>query len=473
MATQGATSIRLKLPTRSGRLPDPVAFYLLASIVLFFLAGSAAPTPLYAMYQAEWHFSPITTTVVFGVYALAVLIALLIFGSLSDHIGRRPVLLAAIAVQAATMLVFAAADGVPVLVAARIVQGLATGAALGAIGAAMLDLDKAKGTIANAVAPMTGSATGAIGAGLLVQFLPAPTHLVYVVLFGVFVVQAIGVALMAETSSPTGGAIASLRPEFAVPAAVRRPMAVAVPGLVAVWALAGFYGSLSPAAIRIIVGSASPVLAALPFAVLAASAALAVFALRSSGPQFVMTFGLIALIAGGGITVIATDHRSVVAFFAGTVLAGIGMGSGFQGAIRTVVPLARPHERAGVLSVAFVVSYLALGVPAVAAGFLVVHDGGVIATAREYGLAVIALAALALAGMLRTRRADAPAPEPVSTLPEPASVEQVTRRIGEHHDATRNHDASRSEASAQSLHIDQVRIGHPAIEPVGGGCPQR
>jgi hypothetical protein len=214
-------------------------------------------------------------------------------------------------------------------------------------------------------------------------------------------------------------------------------MAVAVPALVAVWALAGFYGSLSPAAVRIVVGSASPSLAATPFAVLAASAALAVFALRSTPPRLVMTSGLVALVAGVGVTVIATDHRSVVAFFAGTVLAGIGMGSGFQGAVRTVVPLALPHERAGVLSVAFVVSYLALGLPAVIAGFLVVHDGGVVTTAREYGLAVIALAVIALVGMAQRGRGSA------------------------------NHSAARP-ASSDVVAGATLRIKHPAVEPVGG-----
>src|SRR5882757_5012664 len=126
------------------RLPNGVAFVLQASIVLFFLAASSAPTPLYAVYQAEWGFSPITTTVVFGVYALAVLAALLTVGSLSDHTGRRPVLLAAIAIQALVMVVFTTADGVPQLLIARIIQGLSTGAAAGAIGAGMLDLNKAK-----------------------------------------------------------------------------------------------------------------------------------------------------------------------------------------------------------------------------------------------------------------------------------------------------------------------------------------
>src|SRR5260221_1656592 len=103
------------------RLPDRVSFYLLASIVLFFLAGSSAPTPLYAVYQAEWGFSPITVTVVFGIYALAVLAALLVFGKLSDHVGRRPVLLAALVLQAATMLVFTFVGGVSDLLIARVI----------------------------------------------------------------------------------------------------------------------------------------------------------------------------------------------------------------------------------------------------------------------------------------------------------------------------------------------------------------
>jgi hypothetical protein len=152
---------------RAVRIPAGAALYLQASIILFFLAGSSAPTPLYAVYQAKWGFSPITTTVVFGVYALAVLASLLVVGRLSDHIGRRPVLLAAIAVQAATMLVFATAEGVPELMVARVIQGLSTGAAAGAVGAGMLDIDRAKGTIANAVAPQASARRRAgVGGGV-------------------------------------------------------------------------------------------------------------------------------------------------------------------------------------------------------------------------------------------------------------------------------------------------------------------
>jgi MFS family permease len=141
----------------AGRLPAGAAFALQVSVVVFFLAASAAPTPLYALYQTRWGFSPITTTIVFGVYAVAVLAALLTVGSLSDHIGRRPVLLAALAGQAAAMVVFATAAGVPELMAARVIQGLATGAAAGAVGAGLLDLHRTRGTLANAVEPITGT----------------------------------------------------------------------------------------------------------------------------------------------------------------------------------------------------------------------------------------------------------------------------------------------------------------------------
>ena len=178
---------------------------MLASLIVALLASSAAPTPLYAIYQAQWHFTPITTTVVFGVYALAVLAALLTLGKLSDHVGRRPVLLTAIAVHAGSLVIFATATGVPALLAARVVQGLSTGAALGAIGAAMLDMDRELGTFANAVAPGMGSASGAILSALAVRFLPDPTHLIYLALIGVLALQATAIAAMRETVSPGTG----------------------------------------------------------------------------------------------------------------------------------------------------------------------------------------------------------------------------------------------------------------------------
>jgi MFS family permease len=395
---------------RAARLSATAAFYLQASIIVFFLAGSSAPTPLYAMYQAAWGFSPITVTLVFGIYALAVLAMLLTVGSLSDFVGRRPILIAATLLQAAAMLVFATAGGVPALLAARILQGLSTGAAAGAVGAGMLDIDRAKGTIANAVGPMMGTAVGGIASGLMVQYLPAPTHLVYLVLFVIFMLQSFGVYLMAETSSVRPGALISLKPRFHLPAAARRPMLLAVPALVASWALAGLYGSLMPTLLRRVVGAHTllgehaRLLGGLAIFVLAASGATFVLLLRARTARTLMSVGSALLFAGVGVTLLAITFGSTAAFFVGSAVAGMGFGGSFQGAIRSVLPLAAVHERAGVLSVLYVISYLAMGLPAVIAGFGVVYGGGLMPTAHVYGAVVMLLAGLALLGSARRAR---------------------------------------------------------------------
>ncbi|HEY2687112.1 MAG TPA: MFS transporter [Streptosporangiaceae bacterium] len=379
------------------------AVFVLASLIVALLASSAAPTPLYAIYQARWHFTPITTTVVFGVYAVAVLAGLLTMGKLSDHVGRRPVLLIAIAVHASSLVIFATATGVPALLAARVVQGLSTGAALGAIGAAMLDMDRELGTFANAVAPGLGSASGAILSALAVTFLPDPTHLIYLALIGVLILQAAAIAAMRETVSRAPGALASLRPEMSLPRALRAPVLTAVPVLFAVWALGGLYGALGPALVHELTGSGNVVLGGLSLTVLAGSAVVATIVLRRATARAVMLFGIAALITGVTMTVTAVGLGSAAGFFAGSAIAGLGFGSGFQGSIRMVVPLAAAHERAGLVSLLYVVSYLGLGVPAVLAGFGVVHGGGLINTTRYYGAAVIALAGLALFGLLKSR----------------------------------------------------------------------
>jgi len=204
---------------RSGETVAPGTKSTRPPITVSFLAGSSAPTPVYPLYMAQWGLTPLMITVIFGIYALAVLLALLVAGRLSDHLGRRPVLLTAALAQAASMVLFGTATGLTGLLIARVVQGLTTGAALGAVGAAMIDLDKTRGTVANAVAPPFGTATGALVAGVLVQYLPFPTHLVYAVFGMVFTLQAIGLAYMTESIAPRGSVFSSLKPQLSLPRA--------------------------------------------------------------------------------------------------------------------------------------------------------------------------------------------------------------------------------------------------------------
>jgi MFS family permease len=377
---------------------------LLASVVISLLAASSAPTPLYAVYQAEWGFSPITTTIVFGVYAVSVLVSLLTLGKLSDHVGRKPVLLVTLLVQAVAMIVLATAGGVPALLVARVVQGLATGAAVGAIGAMMLDVDAKRGQLANAFTPGIGTGTGALLSAVLVSFLPAPTHLVYYVLLGVFVLQVLGVAVIRETVTRTPGALSSLKPEITVPKAVRAHLVAATPVLFAAWALAGLYGALGPALLGKLLGGNNTILAGVLVFGFAGVASSMVLVLRAVSATAVMQIGAIALFVGVAVTLLALGLGSVVLFFVGTVIAGAGFGAGFQGGIRIVVPQVAPHERAGTLSLLYVVSYLGFGVPAVIAGVLTVDGPGLFGAATIYGVAVMLLALLALAALVRARR---------------------------------------------------------------------
>lgn len=349
--------------TSPWRLSHTAAFALQVSMLVLFFAASMAPTPLYPSYQEKWGFSPAVVTVIFAIYALAVLGTLLTVGALSDHIGRRPVLLAAVLIQIAALVVFLTASGVASLMIARVLQGVAAGAGLGALGAGLLDLDKAKGTVANAVGGMAGTAIGALAAGIFVALLPAPTHLVYAVLLAVVIAQGVGVLFMKETASRSPGALASLRPKLGVPAHTRTAFMLAVPTFVATWALVGLYGSLGPALTSEVAGSSSAVLGGVTLFTMAGAGSIAVLVTRNVSAMRLQASGALTLIAGVGITQVALLASSVVVLFIGTAIAGAGFGCAFQGALRTVIPLAEMHERAGLLSSIFVASYLAMGIP--------------------------------------------------------------------------------------------------------------
>jgi MFS family permease len=390
---------------RPRRLSATAAFYLQASITVAFLAGSSAPSPLYPVYQAAWGFSSLAITVVFGVYAFAVLVALLVAGRLSDHVGRRPVLLAATLVQAITMVVFATAGGLTSLLVARVIQGLSVGAAVAAVGAGLLDIDRSRGTIANSIVAPLGTATGGLIAGIFIQYLPAPTHLVYLALGALFILQGVGVYFMNETLTPRPGALASLKPQIRVPAHVRKAFVLALPALVATWAFAGFYASLAPSLVRAVFGLGSSLPAGLLLFAMAGSAGLAVLVLRNHEAKTVAMYGAMALLIGMSITVTALTSLSVPVFYFGAIVAGVGFGAGFQGAVRSVISLAKPDERAAVLSVIFVVSYIAMGLPAIIAGLFIGSHGDLKLTTEQFAGVVMLLAGLALLAALRKNSA--------------------------------------------------------------------
>ncbi|TMF94707.1 MAG: MFS transporter, partial [Chloroflexi bacterium] len=148
------------------RVGRTTAFWIVATTLALFLFAAAAPSPLYAVYAARWHFSAVALTEVFGVYAIALLVALLFTGSLSDAVGRRPVIFASLAIQSASMVMFLYASSIEWLFAARITQGVATGLATSALAASFVDLQPpGHPTLAatvNSAAPILGLALGGL-----------------------------------------------------------------------------------------------------------------------------------------------------------------------------------------------------------------------------------------------------------------------------------------------------------------------
>src|ERR1700722_7871817 len=155
-----------------------------------FSASGAAPTPLYHQYQESFGLTPFAVTIVFAAYVLSLLAALLTVGSLSDYIGRRPAILAALILNVVSMAMFMAADSAATLIAARALQGFATGLATATLGAAILDNDRSRGPILNSITAFTGLTAGSLGAAILVTYAPAPGQLVYFILLVVSAVEA-------------------------------------------------------------------------------------------------------------------------------------------------------------------------------------------------------------------------------------------------------------------------------------------
>jgi MFS family permease len=384
-------------------LSRPVAFAAVTAVTVTFMAASSAPSPLYVVYQQNWGFSAATLTVVFAVYVLGLLGSVLVVGALSDHVGRRPVLAAAIALEAASLVLFLLADGVPLLLVARLAQGIATGAAITTLGATLVDLDARRAGTTNGVAAVGGLAVGAIGCGALVEYAPAPTHLVYALLLAGMVAAGLVVWRMPETSALRAGARSSLRPRIGLPPRLRPEFLAVLPTLIAGWALGGLYLSLGPSVAAGLFGLRDHLVGGLVVTLLCGTGAITAFAMRNVAvPRVLATSS--ALLAGGTLLTLAGIQLGSVALaVAGTVVAGVGFGAGAQGCFGTYARIAAPAERGELFATAYTIAF---SIPAVAAG---VATGlvGLRPTAEVYGIAVVALGVAALVAQAAiSRRTD-------------------------------------------------------------------
>jgi MFS family permease len=223
----------------SGTLSCYVTTAAAVAAAITFSACGAAPTPLYQEYQEHFGLTPFMITIIFAAYVLCLILALLTVGSLSDYIGRRPAILAALTLNVLAMILFVTAGSAAVLIVARAIQGFATGLAITTLAAIILDPDKERASALNSFTVFAGLSAGTLGAGALVTFAPAPEQLVFVVLLILSVVEAAILWFMPETATTKPGALASLRPRVHVPRVARATFAAVTPVNIASWSLGG------------------------------------------------------------------------------------------------------------------------------------------------------------------------------------------------------------------------------------------
>ena len=388
------------------------SFALDASILAALLAASSAPTPLYPLYQERWGLSALAVTVVFSAYALALLSALLTTGALSDRLGRRPVLAGALVLEATSLGLLASADSAGSLTAARLLQGIATGVATSAAGAALLDLENprhsGRAALTNTIAPVGGMAAGVLVSTLLIRFAPAPTVTVYAVLAALFAAQAIAVTFTTETAHRHAGALRSLRPQFGAPPTARHTLLTTGAAVIAIWALGGFYSSLGPALVRLVAPDAPQAARGMVFFTLSATAALTVWALRRTEPLTTALGGCLTVLPATALTLSGLHGIGLPAVYGGAALAGVAFGAVSQGALRMLLASLDERDRAATLAAYYVLSYLSMSLPAIAAGAATQHYGLRI-TSHAYVIIAALLAVAAFAALAASRHRTAPA----------------------------------------------------------------
>lgn len=379
------------------------------------LAGSAAPSPLYPVYRQLWGFSAFTLTVIFAVYVAALLVTLLTAGSLSDHIGRKPVVGIGLVLLAVAMLLFVDADGVGGLIAARILQGVATGLVTGAVTAMIVDLQprSGAGALATGISPALGMAFGAVLSGGLLQWAPWPRYLVFWILLAGDLLLALLVLLIPGLpASDRGGsrlhaALGSLRPSAGVPGEARPAFLSQLPAMAATWALGGLYLSLGSSIIGGLLGVTNHFLSGVVLASFFASAALAAPIFRVLPEPRRRPGGFAALGVGVLTTMIAALSHSLPTDLIGSILAGLGFGLTWLTVMGTLTAATPADRRGQTFAAVYLASYLAFSVPALIAG-LAVSYVGMLPTVVGYVcfdlLLVIAASAAAVAQLRRRRQ---------------------------------------------------------------------
>ena len=340
------------------------------ALFAFFVAmlGTTLPTPLYPLFEERYGFGPLLVTVIFAIYAFGVVAGLILFGNLSDRIGRKPVLLLGLGLSATSALLFLLAGSLVPIYVARVVSGLSAGIFTGTATAYVIDLApggrRRLASFAAVVANLGGLGTGTLLAGLLAQWAPHALRLPFAVDLALVVVATVGLLLAPETVRR--GAFRLTVQRLGVPAEVAGVFVRAGAAGFAAFAVSGVFSSVAPEFLSVGLGHHSPALAGLLVFVLflcsVAGQAL-VLHLRDA-----LAVGCGLLVGGIALLGLSLAVASLAALFASAVVAGLGQGVVVSAGLASIVERTPVTRRGETASSFFVVLYFGLAVPVIAAG---------------------------------------------------------------------------------------------------------
>jgi MFS family permease len=391
-------------PAQAFRITSPVAGALVATYVMtVVMAATTLPTPLYAIYASRLHLKPFLITVIFAAYAVAVLAALLLFGRLSDLVGRKPVLFTAMAFSAASAVVFVSSVSLPALFAGRLLSGISAGLVTGAATAYISELhhDKARGSLLATLANMGGLGLGPLISGVLAEHFARPTELPFIAAALLLVPALVLLAVPDTVKGQPGGLRAGIKPQrLGVPREIRVSFAAAaIAGFVA-FALLGFITALVGNFLGTGLGNHSHQTAGVvAFLVFTAGTVGQLLATGVSN-RTASLIGLGIMPVGLTLMTVALPATSLPLFLVGSMLGGVGAGFAFRAAILNTNAIAPAQRRAEVLSTFFVIAYVGIALPVLLAGILITTTTLLTATVT-LACMVTALAAVAAAILVR------------------------------------------------------------------------
>lgn len=379
------------------RLAPPVLLVAFAFFVV--MSGTTLPTPLYPAFQQRYGFSVLVITVIFGVYAVAVVGTLLLLGRLSDFVGRRRVLLPGVLLSAASAVLFLFAGGLGGVLAGRVLSGVSAALFTGTATAAIVDLlpesRRGTATIIAVAANLGGLGGGQLLSGTVADHVTRPLEVPFAVDLGLC-----ALALLALLLTPRD-APARRRPwrptRFEVPAMVR-PVFVpaAITGFCG-FAVFGLFGAVVPGLLahQLHIHSAT-VTGAIVFVAFAA-AALGQIATRRLPAPLALPLGCAALVAGVALVAVAVVTEALAPLVIASPLTGLAQGFVIGAGLAGINRLAPPEQRAEVASNYFVVLYVGLALPVMGVGLLSLPWGSRAASLVLAGGVAIAVVAVLLA----------------------------------------------------------------------------